>query len=606
MHVVLDTEVYRNYFLAKFVFENGKVIDFERFNNRDNGDLAAIGRMLLQENVTLVTFNGIRYDLPILSMAMMGCRNEVLKEASDAIIKKNAWPWDLTRKYKFNILQVDHIDIIHLLPLFESLKLYAARIHAQHLQDLPYEPGETIDVHKQAELKSYCGKDCINTWELFLELWPEIELRIQLGHQYSQDLRSKSRAQIAEAVIKSEYEKITGTKLLKPIDIGELPKEVVYNQPGFISFETPALRSLLFNLEQTTFPLDSSGKPQNPDWLKRKSVDIGGRKYTVGLGGLHAKQNKESYRADDEYEIVDVDVTSYYPKAILNCGYEPKHMGNAFTKIYRELVDRRLTLKAAGDKINTETLKIAINGTFGKLGNKYSAIYAPQLMLGTTLTGQLSLLMLIEAMTLQGISCVSANTDGVTLKVVRKQHLQMERTIQQWEDITGFEMEMTNYKSIHFRDVNNYFAINYEGQIKTKGVFKIADTTKDVLARVSKNPTTLVTAKAAIYHVLHGTNIKEYIRSCKDVREFLSTKKVAGGAAKDGEYLGKAIRWYYSTKTDTPINYISNGNKVARTDGAMPMMDLTDEIPSDLDYQWYIDDAIDLVNEVGEEYIEWL
>ena len=213
MYVVLDTEVYVNYFLATFTFEDGRIIEFERFNNKDNGYLHPIITEILTQGYTLVTFNGIRYDLPILSMAMMGCKNAVLKEASDLIIKKNRFPWDLERKYKFTVLQVDHIDIINLLPLFESLKLYAARINCEHLQDLPFEPDETIDVHKAAELREYCRKDCQNTWSLFIDRWNEIQLRVALGQQYDLDLRSKSDAQIAEAVIKSEYEKITGTKL---------------------------------------------------------------------------------------------------------------------------------------------------------------------------------------------------------------------------------------------------------------------------------------------------------------------------------------------------------------------------------------------------------
>jgi hypothetical protein len=43
-----------------------------------------------------------------------------------------------------------------------------------------------------------------------------------------------------------------------------------------------------------------------------------------------------------------------------------------------------------------DSLKITINGSFGKLGNYYSALYAPDLMVQVTVTGQLALLKLIE------------------------------------------------------------------------------------------------------------------------------------------------------------------------------------------------------------------
>ena len=598
MFVVLDTEVYWNYFLATFIFQDGRIIEFERFNNRDNGDLGAIGRLLLEENCTLVTFNGINYDLPILSMAMMGCRNAVLKEASDKIIKYRAQPWDLERKYKFTRLQIDHIDIINLLPLFESLKLYAARINCEHLQDLPYEEHETIDVHKQAELRSYCRKDCYNTWSLFLDRWEEIQLRVTLGEQYDLDLRSKSDAQIAEAVIKSEYEKITGSKLVKPIDQGDLPTYVNYDPPVFLHFKSSEINSYMFAMSHEAFELGKDGKAINPTWLKNKAVTIDNRKYAIGLGGLHAKNKTESYRSDDEYQIIDLDVRSYYPATILNNGYEPPHMGAIFTRIFSQIVQQRIEAKIAGDKTTADVLKITINGTYGKLGSRFSAIYAPQLLLAVTFTGQLSLLMLIEMMAQKGIQCVSANTDGITLKVARKQLCDLGVTVQKWEELTNYKMEATNYQSIHYRDVNNYFALTNEGEIKRKGIFKKPG--------VSKNPTAPIITEAAIRHILYNDWIEEYIMACPDVTQFLSVRTVKGGAAKDGEYLGKAVRWYYSTETDTPICYVSNGNKVAKSDCSMPMMDLTEGIPFDLDYKRYIDEAIETVELVGENFTECL
>ena len=598
MFVVLDTEVYSNYFLATFVFEDGRIVEFERFNNRDNGDLGSVCRLLLEENVTLVTFNGIRYDMPILSMALMGARNEVLKEASDQIIKRNLFPWDLERKYKFNTFQVDHIDIIQLLPLFESLKLYAARINCEHLQDLPFEEGDTIDVHKAEELRHYCRKDCQNTWSLFLDRWDQIQLRVSLGHQYDMDLRSKSDAQIAEAVIKSEYEKAVGTRLVKPIDAGNLPAEVQYNPPGFLRFQSREINSYILAMTHWDFTLSNAGKPEAPQWLKSKKVTIDDRKYTIGLGGLHSNNKSESYFSDQEYQIIDLDVTSYYPAIILNNGYEPPHMGAVFTQIFSKIVQQRIAAKQTGDKVTADTLKITINGTFGKLGSKYSAIYAPQLLLAVTFTGQLSILMLIEMMAEKGIQCVSANTDGITLKVARKQLSVMRQIVVKWECLTNFEMEFTDYKQIHYRDVNNYFAITTDNQLKTKGIFKDPD--------VSKNPTAPVVAQAAIRYVWYGEPVDNFIHCCCDVERFLSVRTVRGGAAKDGEYLGKAVRWYYSTETDTAIHYISNGNKVAKTDGAMPMMDLVREIPEDLDYEAYIDEAEELVRLVGYESPSWL
>ena len=60
---------------------------------------------------------------------------------------------------------------------------------------------------------------------------------------------------------------------------------------------------------------------------------------------------------------------------------------------------------------------------------------------------------------------------------------------------------------------------------------------------------------------------------------------------KDGVLLGKAIRWYHSTATMTAIHYAKNNNKVPKSDGAKPVMNYPDKLPSDIDYQFYIQEA---------------
>jgi hypothetical protein len=48
---------------------------------------------------------------------------------------------------------------------------------------------------------------------------------------------------------------------------------------------------------------------------------------------------------------------------------------------------------------------------------------------------------------------------------------------------------------------------------------------------------------------------------------------VAGGGVWRGHYLGKVVRWIWA-KDGEPITYKKNGNKVATSDGAYPVMDL--------------------------------
>jgi hypothetical protein len=74
---------------------------------------------------------------------------------------------------------------------------------------------------------------------------------------------------------------------------------------------------------------------------------------------------------------------------------------------------------------------------------------------------------------------------------------------------------------------------------------------------------------------------------------------VKGGAVKDGEYLGKAIRWYYAQGMEGEIVYAKSGNKVPRSDGAKPLMVLPEAFPNDVDFGWYIREAEEMLNEIG-------
>ena len=140
----------------------------------------------------------------------------------------------------------------------------------------------------------------------------------------------------------------------------------------------------------------------------------------MGIGGLHSTESGRSVHSDHEYVLVDADVASQYPSIILQTGLTPMSLGEPFLEVYGAIKDERLVAKRAKDKVKDKGLKIALNGSYGKLGSPYSVLYAPHLMIATTLTGQLSLLMLIERAESAGIPVVSGNTDGVVFRCPRK------------------------------------------------------------------------------------------------------------------------------------------------------------------------------------------
>jgi hypothetical protein len=330
-----------------------------------------------------------------------------------------------------------------------------------------------------------------------------------------------------------------------------------------------------------------------PDWLRETKIKIGTAEYQMGIGGLHSCEKSQSIVVGPDEILSDWDVASYYPSIILKLHLSPKSMGNDFLRVYQSIVSRRLKAKKEGNKLVADTLKIVVNGSFGKLGSKYSALYAPELLIQTTITGQLCLLMLIERLEAEGIKVVSANTDGIVMRCHKSRADDLERITFDWMLDTSFELERSDYKAIYSRDVNNYIAVKLDGKTKRKGAYS-----EPTLA---KNPDFTIVSDAAVAYLSKGTSIGTTIMNCRDITKFVTVRRVDGGAVWRDEYLGKAVRFYYSTEAgkDEHIAYAKNKNKVPRSDGARPLMQLPDEMPNDIDFAPYIEMAREVLKDLG-------
>ncbi len=623
---VFDVETYVNFFYVAFKsLDNGKFVAFERSPDHDFNPTKLLWMLW---RFCIVGFNSRNYDLPMIELAARGASCAKLKEASDFIIKsgpnygtEKVTPFAFEKKYGVQIGRYNHIDLIEVAPLQGSLKLYAGRLHCERMQDLPF-PEDHVLTQEDAEIvRPYCCNDLSNTELLFNELAPELKLRAEMSEEYGVDLRSKSDAQVAEAVINSELQKVLGYYPKKPTLSADTV--LVYDVPDFVCYQTTQLREMLEVVRNARFYLDGLGSPIMPPELEKLKVTIGGSTYKLGMGGLHSTEKKTAHYATDEIILADNDVESFYPRTILNQRLCPPHLGEAFLTVYEKIVNTRIHAKAeaakakkAGDraaakkwKTVADSLKITINGSFGKLGNKYSTLYAPQLMLQVTITGQLVLLMLIEALEQIGIEVISGNTDGIISKYHKSRHDEVRALIAAWEEWTGYKTEETRYKAVFSRDVNSYVAIKEDGGdpearfldeqlgAKTKGAY--CERGSALNSILSKNPETLICSDAVVRFLVDGTPVEKTIKECRDFRRFVAVKNVRGGGEKNGRYLGKVVRWYYPKNEAGYIAYVSSGNKVGKTDGARPVMDLPTEFPDDINYDWYINEAVEMLYDCG-------
>lgn len=602
--IVLDIECLPNYWLIAIKgLESKKLLLFDIYGQDTKLSIEQRKKInSIMSTYISFGFNSLHYDIPMLNYALSGATCNELYILSKKIIEKGQQSWMTYKHLDIEPRSYDHFDIKEPAPaVMISLKNYGTRVGSKKLQEFYLDPHKPINKSEVEGLKKYCENDLDVTLDLYRAIQSRIELRIDMSAQYKIDLRSKSDAQIAEAVIISELKKhnITATT-------PELPKtyKTRYKAPAYITFKSDKLNCIVDMLENIEFGLADNGQVQMPKALSNKKLLIGNTTYKLGIGGLHSQEEGLCVESNDTHVLRNADVASYYPRIILNEKLYPKHLGKGFLSIYNTIVETRLKAKAEGKKLIAESLKITINGLFGKFGSKYSKVFSPDLLLGVTLTGQLTLLMMIETLEENGISVVSANTDGIEYFCPRDKVILAEALLFDIELISGFELEHDEYRGLYAANVNNYVAI-YKNKAKAKGLYaeQYVEKKNDPNLALKKGVQTYIVFKAVREYLLNGSRIEKTISDCKDVQGFVSARTVQGGGVYDGEYLGKMVRWYYSTQSKGCISYSNNGNKVPKTDGAKPMMDMTETIPSDLDYDWYVNEAISKLKDLGVDYV---
>lgn len=700
-NIFIDIETYHDfYYIGMKREEDGKRIGIEFSTRSPDFDREWVHNIFMRN--TTIGFNSLGYDLPMIWYSLQdGVTNEMLKAASDRIIKSRIRWWEVEDALGIRIpwdVKKRHIDLIEPQPnAFASLKTLNGRMHGIQLQDLPYDPDTRLSSDQMDAIARYCLYGDLDATELLFKTLKEpLELRVALGEIYSKDFRSKSDAQIGEAIVKKRAEELTG---VTPRRVETKPGTAFkYEIPSYVSFQTPQLRDMLERLRATEFVVDANGKVKLPEWLESEKIKIGCTIYQMGIGGLHSTESNRSVRSNDTHVIVDADVASQYPSIIMSLGLAPKSLGKTFLDVYGQIKIDRLKAKKRAKEIKDElpsvndpdriaTLKaellrcnvadkgakIQLNGVYGKLGSPYSILYAPHLLIATTLTGQLTLLMLAECAEARGISVVSGNTDGLLFYCPRTKYAGLKKdrlhpsvlaeVTDEWERLTGFDLEFGEYKAIYNLSVNAYYAIKADGGHKRKGPVgnpwnPHPDDFDQVRGQLMKNPQMTICSDAALTFIKDGTPVEETIRECRDIRQFVTVIKASKGAIwapklvdveidnpdyqnegyaldgylqrkaagallpgekrpkkpkekltiqqphEDSYYLGKTVRYYWSKDGGTIYESVPNEKtgtykKVSKTEGCRECMKLPDTLPDDVDYERYISEAKQIIDDFG-------
>lgn len=493
--------------------------------------------------------------------------DDVFKLSEDIIVHKT--------KLRYPVYMDTHIDLSPMLPVgYTSLKMYACRGHAPVIQEIPIEVGIDLDEDQMDTIKRYCINDLNLTEHLTTLLSEKINAITNFSRIFKYNYYSLSDAQISERYFKRV---LCTYKYFKKQPLLKKTKLQLSNN---ITFEGDDLNKLLDKIKNYEFRLTEHGYPVCPSFLKSKVLSFkNGLNIQLGIGGIHSCESARYLKSTDTSTLIDQDVASYYPNILLKCRLSPRQH-DMFLSVYDKVVKDRLRVKAEGNKTLDYFYKIVINALAGKFANRYSVFYDPSAYLTMTLSGQLYLLMLIEELLAHNIDVVSTNTDGVLCNVNKNQMDDYERVCTEWQSETKFDLEKTNYKLFFQRDVNNYFALKYDGDVKTKGVFS-----KGSLA---KNPQHEIIHEAIINYIAHGKPVDDTINECNDLYKFVIVRKVSAGCEHNGVYVGKVLRWFYGYDESSYLKDRVRGNKVAMSDGAVLALDFSEHTIDEVNKGRYI------------------
>lgn len=371
----------------------------------------------------------------------------------------------------------------------------------------------------------------------------EIKLRYSLTNVYKVNVLNSSRSNIADTLFEKFYSEFTGLhptqwKGKTTIRTAMSFKRVIFD---FIQFKTSALQQALEEMKKVVVY-----RTNKTDF--EKEIKIGNLVYTVATGGLHSQDMPRALYSKhvmipsstggepeldklNSYTYVHWDISSFYPSIMAVYKIAPAHMiADIFAKLVAWLRDTRVTAKHSKEdfidgippKLLAEALKIVINSIYGKFGFEKGDLFDRMATLRVTINGQLMILILCEKLELNGIEVMSANTDGIVIKLPESKRDVFNIIADEWKELTGLNADSEEYAAYINRDINNYIVKELNGKVDYKGAYN----PKMHLRDLSKGYDMPIVAQAVSNYFLDNVPIMETLTKSTDILDFCKTQNV--------------------------------------------------------------------------------
>lgn len=508
-------------------------------------------------------------------------------------------------------------------------------IDAEHLNLLIDKWDRYILPDQVPETMHYMENDIFIVCEMIRLYIDEIKLRYNISKNYGVDVLSSSRSNIADVLFTKFYSEFSGLHP-KQWQGGKTErtamafKRVIVDS---IKFKTPELQALLEDMKKVIVYSVSK------DSFVRE-VPLGKLVYTIATGGLHSQDTPRELRSkciandsstgkimpidsdwsnltEDSYIYVHFDISSFYPRLISVLGIAPQHLDkNAFVKLVTWIMNTRIEVKHSKEamvdgiprEIFAEVLKIVINSIYGKLGYEYGDLMDKMAVLKVTINGQLMIMMVCEMLELAGIEVASANTDGIVVKLYKRDKAKFEEIVAQWKADTNLEADSEEYEMYINRDINNYFVREFNGKMMYKGALHPTMYANDL----SKGYDMPIVAQAIVNFFTDGKPVLETLYECRNILDFCKTQNVGRQyhveitKGVESTEMQRQVRFYVAN-VGGAIHKVKNINDTKKSKSNLAagkkvvVLNTLDDKPIEfrnVSYPYYYDEAMKIINPI--------
>jgi hypothetical protein len=545
--VVYDVECLPNCFtLTAETLYGDTVATWEISEFRDDREGLLIWfNWLCQNQIPMISFNGIGYDYPMIhfiwtnphaSPAQIYEKNQAIFSSQNQDQRFGHIIWERNRfAPQIDLFKINHFDNK---AKTTGLKALQINMRSPFVVDSPVPFGQPASDNEIGGLLiPYNAHDVKETKRFAFHCMDAIKFRVGLIDKFGIEVLNYNDGKIGAKMLEQRlgedvcYTRDPNTNRRVPRQTPRLRiplAEIIF---PYVQFSNPEFQRVLAFMRAQVLTPDDLDDPDAT--VKTKGVfkglvaHVGGIEFKFGTGGVHGSVESQRFVASDEWPLYDIDVEGLYPNIAIKNRLAPEHLGERFTEEYANIpVERKLHAKGTYENAS---LKLAANVPWGQSNNKYSIFFDPKYAMTIPINGQLMLCMLVEwLLTVPTIQLIQVNTDGITYRIHRDHQPAAVEIQKQWQAFTHLTLEEAVYKRMWIRDVNNYVAEDMKGKLKLKGAYWHPDALDYAKSISTASPPAwhkdlgnIVSIRAANAAMIHGIDPEHFIRGHTDPSDFM-------------------------------------------------------------------------------------